>query len=170
MDQHANDLAGLLDVLGVVEPVIYVGLSMGGYVGFAFWRRARVRVRAFVLADTRASADTPEAREVRLEMARRAEELDSPQPAIDGMLARFLSPHLRPGSRPEVLLRAMIGSSSARAVADGQRGLAARPDSFDVLPTIDVATLVIVWPGAGMQPALYGGPAPIARVGPPTYQ
>src|SRR5207253_6917895 len=60
VDQHADDIAALLDVLGVVEPVVYCGLSMGGYVGFAFWRRHRTRVRAFVLADTRASADTDE--------------------------------------------------------------------------------------------------------------
>ena len=38
----------------------------------------------------------------------------------------------------------MIGSSSSRAVADGERGLAARADSFSTLPTIDVPTLVIV--------------------------
>src|SRR5579884_2617332 len=60
MDQHADDLAALLDALGIREPVVYCGLSMGGYVGFAFWRRHPHRVRAFVLADTRAYADTPE--------------------------------------------------------------------------------------------------------------
>ena len=144
MDQHADDLVGLLDALGVSEPVVYVGLSMGGYVGFAVWRRHPERVRALVLADTRATADTPAGRNDRLRIALLAEELDSPQPAIEAMLPRLFSPHLRAGALPEQLVRGMMASSSARAVADGQRGLAARPDSVSTLATIDVPTLVIV--------------------------
>ena len=144
MEQHADDLVGLLDALGVTEPVIYVGLSMGGYVGFAVWRRHPSRVRAFVLADTRAAADTQAGREDRLRVARLAEEFLSPQPAIDSMLPRLFSPHLRAGSPPQQLVRGMMASSAARAVADGQRGLAARPESFSILGTIDVPTLVIV--------------------------
>jgi pimeloyl-ACP methyl ester carboxylesterase len=144
MEQHADDLAGLLDVQGVTEPVIYCGLSMGGYVGFAFWRRHRARVRAFVFADTRASADTEEGRAARFEIARRAVEVGSAQPAIDAMMPKMFSPTLRAGAPVERQVRAMMAGSSARAVADGGRGLAARPDSFDVLPTIDVPSLVIV--------------------------
>jgi pimeloyl-ACP methyl ester carboxylesterase len=144
MEQHADDLAALLAALGVAEPVVYVGLSMGGYVGFALWRRHPERVRAFVLADTRASADTPAGRKDRQRIALLAEELESPQPAMDAMLPRLFSPHLRAGSLPEQVVRGMIGSSSPRAVADGQRGLADRADSLSTLSTIDVPTLVIV--------------------------
>jgi pimeloyl-ACP methyl ester carboxylesterase len=144
MDQHADDLAALLDKLGITEPVVYVGLSMGGYVGFAMWRQHARRIGAFVLADTRASADTPAARTDRMAMARKAEEFESPQPAIDTMLPRLLSPHLRPGSLPEVTVRRMMSGASARAVADGARGLGARPESSADLATIDVPTLVIV--------------------------
>jgi pimeloyl-ACP methyl ester carboxylesterase len=144
MDQHADDLVALLEQVSVAEPVIYVGLSMGGYIAFALWRRHPERVAAFVLADTRASEDTPAGREDRLRMAQLAEAQNSPQPAIDGMLPRFFSPHLRAGSLPEQRVRGMIVSSSPRAVADGQRGLAARPASFETLPTINVPTLVLV--------------------------
>ena len=144
MDQHASDLVALLDVLEVREPVVYVGLSMGGYVGFALWRQYSERVRAFVLADTRASADAARGRQERLDIAAKAEELNSPQPAIDAMLPRLLSPHLHAGSLPERVVRGMMATSSARAVADGQRGLAARSESFSTLGTIDVPTLVIV--------------------------
>src|SRR2546428_11770559 len=100
MEQHADDLVALLDVLGVSEPIVFVGLSMGGYVGFALWRRHPERVRAFVFADTRASADTATAREDRLRIARLAEELGSPQPALDSKLPRLLPPHPRPGPLP----------------------------------------------------------------------
>jgi 3-oxoadipate enol-lactonase len=144
MDQHADDLVGLLDAVGVREPVVYIGLSMGGYVGFAVWRRHPERIRAFVLADTRAAADTPAGRDDRLRIALRAEEMDSPQPAMEAMLPRLFSPHLRAGSRPEQLVRGMMASSSPRAVADGQRGLAERPESLSTLSGISVPTLVIV--------------------------
>jgi len=59
MEQFADDLAHLLDQLHI-EKVVFCGLSMGGYVAFAFWRRHRQRVRALVLADTRATSDTEE--------------------------------------------------------------------------------------------------------------
>jgi pimeloyl-ACP methyl ester carboxylesterase len=134
----------LLDALNVSEPVVYVGLSMGGYVGFSLLRRHPERVGAFVIADRRAAADTPEGRQARQELASKAEELNSPTPAIDAMLPRLLSPHLRPGSVPEQLVKGMMSSSSARAVADGARGLGERAESYSTLPTIEVPTLVIV--------------------------
>jgi 3-oxoadipate enol-lactonase len=143
MQQHADDLAALLDALGI-DRVIYCGLSMGGYIGFAFWRAHRERIQALILADTRATVDAPEGRHARLVMADLAETLNSPQPAVDGMLPKMFSPTLRAGSVQEQLLRGMMLGSTPRAVADGQRGLAARPDSVPVLESIDVPTLVIV--------------------------
>ena len=59
MDQYADDAAALLDSLGA-GPAIVAGLSMGGYIAFAFWRRHRAKVRALVLADTRAGVDSDE--------------------------------------------------------------------------------------------------------------
>ncbi len=40
MEQHADDLAALLDHLEI-ERAVVAGLSMGGYIAFAFWRRHR---------------------------------------------------------------------------------------------------------------------------------
>ena len=45
MDQYADDAAALLDALGGGAAVV-AGLSMGGYIAFAFWRRHRAKVRA----------------------------------------------------------------------------------------------------------------------------
>src|SRR5919198_1442877 len=107
MEQHGDDLAALLDHLGVREPVVYCGLSMGGYVGFAFWRRHRARVRALVLADTRATADSPEARQDRLALAAKAEAVGSAQPAIEALLPRLFSPPRRPETAPGRQVQAM---------------------------------------------------------------
>jgi pimeloyl-ACP methyl ester carboxylesterase len=60
------------------------------------------------------------------------------------MRPKLFSPHLRAGSPVERQVLAMISSNSAAAVANAARGLAARPDSFSVLPSITVPTLVLV--------------------------
>src|SRR3954462_9867907 len=67
MKQFAHDIANLLDVLKIDRAVI-CGLSMGGYVALAMMRYHRQRVRALVLADTRAAADDEERRQKRVEL------------------------------------------------------------------------------------------------------
>ncbi|HEX6983736.1 MAG TPA: alpha/beta hydrolase, partial [Planctomycetaceae bacterium] len=60
MEDYADDLAALLDALDVRDPVTLCGLSMGGYVAFAFVRRHRSRLGRLILCDTKAAADPPE--------------------------------------------------------------------------------------------------------------
>jgi len=72
MDQMAADVRGLMSALDIDRAVL-VGLSMGGYVSLSFYRDYPDSVLAMVLADTRASADTHEARERRLKSAAKAE-------------------------------------------------------------------------------------------------
>ena len=52
MEEMARDVIALLDELGI-ERVTLGGLSMGGYVALALYRRFPLRVRALILADTR---------------------------------------------------------------------------------------------------------------------
>lgn len=144
MEQHADDLAALLTQLSIGEPVMYVGLSMGGYVGFAFWRKHAALVRALVLLDTRASPDTPQAQADRHRLAAEVEAVGTAQPVIDTMLPRLFSPHLPARSRVAQQVLGMMKGTSLRGVADGERGLAARPSSFSTLATISVPTLVMV--------------------------
>src|SRR5690606_32421450 len=69
MTDYADDLAALLDAIGQKKPAVVVGLSMGGYVAFEFFRRHGPKVRALVLADTKAEPDTADAAKGRHEMA-----------------------------------------------------------------------------------------------------
>jgi pimeloyl-ACP methyl ester carboxylesterase len=44
MEQMADDLNSLLDVLGVREQILFCGLSMGGYIGWQFARNYEYRL------------------------------------------------------------------------------------------------------------------------------
>ncbi|HEV2149514.1 MAG TPA: alpha/beta fold hydrolase, partial [Longimicrobiaceae bacterium] len=91
MDDHADDLARLLDALGETRPVVLAGMSMGGYVAFAFARRHPERVRALALVNTRAQADTPEQARGRLETAERVLREGSATVA-DAMAGKLFAP------------------------------------------------------------------------------
>ena len=57
MEQFADDLAELLDALAVEGPVIFCGLSMGGYIAWQFTQRHRNRISKLIVCDTRAAAE-----------------------------------------------------------------------------------------------------------------
>jgi 3-oxoadipate enol-lactonase len=60
MDNVAEDAAALIRALGV-QPVHFVGLSMGGFVGMRLAARHPELIRSLVLLDTSADAEPPEA-------------------------------------------------------------------------------------------------------------
>jgi 3-oxoadipate enol-lactonase len=144
MEQLADDLARLLDAMGVVEPVVYCGLSMGGYVGWEFWAKHRARVRAMILCDTRAGADTPEAAANRLATADRVLR-EGPGFLAEAMIPK-LSSEVTLKRYPERIeaLRRMIFSCDPRGIAAASRGMAERIDSTPRLSGIDCPTLVLV--------------------------
>ena len=143
MDEMAEDVAALLDALNVGGAVLG-GLSMGGYVAFEFYRRFPERVRALVLADTRPQADTDEGRRTREENARRVLK-DGMAPLADSMLPKLLSAGTRE-RRSEVVerVRAMILGAKPEGAAAALRGMAVRRDQTDLLPEINVPTLIVV--------------------------
>lgn len=143
MEEMAEDVVALLDELNVPRAVI-CGLSMGGYVALALYRAHPSRVRALVLADTRAKADTEDARRTREENARRAL-AEGLGPIVDSMLPKLLSERTRVGE-PDVVARAreMMSGVSPEGAAAALRGMAFRRDQTELLPKIDVPVLVIV--------------------------
>src|SRR6185312_3436167 len=69
MQKHADDIARVMTAAGADRAPL-VGVSIGGYAIFEFWRRFRDRVSALVLCNTKPAADTGDARNARLESAR----------------------------------------------------------------------------------------------------
>jgi 3-oxoadipate enol-lactonase len=142
MDQHADDLAALLDHLSIGRAVV-AGLSMGGYIAFAFWRRHRARVQALVLADTRAEADSPPAQANRDASAAKVRAAGVAAIAGD-MLPRLLAPASVANPRLAERMRTMMADQPAETIIAALGGLRDRPDSRPTLPAITVPTLVLV--------------------------
>src|SRR5215218_6711949 len=143
VDQYADDAVALLDALGIDRAVV-AGLSMGGYVAFALWRRHRSPVRGLVLADTRAGADSDETRAKRLALVDVARSRGAGAVA-DGQITGMLGKTTR-DKRPALIdeVHRMLESASVEGIVGALEAMMARVDSTDTLATIDVPTLVVV--------------------------
>jgi 3-oxoadipate enol-lactonase len=156
MELFANDVAGLMDLLGIQRAVL-CGLSMGGYVTFAFLRKYPQRVAGLILSNTRPGADSPEAQANRENVARIAETQGTGAIAalqVPRLLSEYTRQH-HPGV--EVRVRRMINTATTQGIAAASRGMGQRADSIDLLPGITCPTLVI----AGEQDTLT--PPPVAQ-------
>lgn len=143
MNQFAADVAALMDHLEIPRATI-AGLSMGGYVALAFYKRFPDRVRALVLADTRAQADTEEGKQTRDQQAEKA--LSEGMAGIaDAMLPKLLTPETV-SKRPEIVkfVRDMMLKTKPEGAAAALRGMAERENQTGLLPKISVPTLIIV--------------------------
>jgi 3-oxoadipate enol-lactonase len=143
LDQSADDVRALLDHLGIRQ-ALFVGLSMGGYILFAFYRKYAVRVKGMILADTRAQADTEEGRGGRFQMAQTAY-TKGPSAIADIMIPKLLSPATIQ-TRPEIVqkVRSMIEGNQVSGIAGDLMAMAERPDSVPLLPQISCPTQIIV--------------------------
>ncbi len=143
MDRYADDLVAVLDDAGIDRAII-AGLSMGGYVAMAFARKHARRMSALILADTRATPDTPEAAKGRQQSAQKAL-TEGVAAVVEPMLTKLLCATTQ-REKPEVVSRvkAMMLGTRPAGVAGALQGMAQRPDSRPGLPDSRVPTLVLV--------------------------
>ena len=143
MERIADDAAALLDHLGVSQAVVG-GCSMGGYAALAFVRRHPRRLGGLILQDTRAGADSDEARAGRAALAARVLAEGAPA-AVSAFLPKLLG-ETTTREQPALVaaLRERILGTSPQAIADALHGLAARADSGPTLAEVRVRTLVVV--------------------------
>lgn len=143
MDQLADDVLALLDVLQITVPVTVCGLSMGGYLALLLARKAPERLRALILCDCRSQSDAPEVAANRGVLADRVL-TEGSRVIAESMLPRLFAS--RTNERNPVAVdqvRDVILAGSPRGIAAAQRGMAERPDLTASLGEIAVPTLVI---------------------------
>jgi 3-oxoadipate enol-lactonase len=140
--EYADDLVALLDAVRA-ESVVLCGFSMGGYVAFELLRRHPGRVRALVLANTRATPDDAAGREKRDTMIARIRR-DGPGFLADEMLPRLLAPASLT-TMPDVVreVRGMMGVHTAAGLVGALEAMRDRESAVPLLPSIAVPTLVL---------------------------
>lgn len=143
MADYAAALVDLLDELEVTEPVIVCGFSMGGYVLWQLAHRFPDRIRALIVCDTRADADSDATMAARLKVADEVGQTGV-EPIVTAMLPKLLAP-LTIANRPEAVnqVAEMIRQASPASIAAAQRGMARRPDMRSSLPAFRWPALVV---------------------------
>ena len=138
----ARDVNALLDELKI-ERAIVAGCSMGGYVALEIARQFPQRLAALILIDTRADADSNDAKTARGEMIALARQ-NSGLEVAQKMIARLLSEQTRL-EKPEIIekVREIAGNLSGENAAKFIEALRDRADSTPVLSAIAVPTLVL---------------------------
>jgi 3-oxoadipate enol-lactonase len=143
MDLLAQDCHEFLNNIGVKQPVVVAGLSMGGYVALAFYRLFPERVAAMLLTATRAEPDSDEAKagrmaNVELAMARGASTI------ANAMFPKLFSP--KTYKQQPKLVKAvcqMMEGASVEGIVGALFGMRDRPDSTPTLALIDKPTLIL---------------------------
>ncbi|MEX2156525.1 MAG: alpha/beta fold hydrolase [Gemmatimonadales bacterium] len=156
MARYADDLVAVLDALDVKQAIV-CGLSMGGYILFELLRRHADRVRAAILCNTKAGADSPEAKRGRDELAALAQK-EGARAVADALLPKALACATFV-AHPDVVaeVKAMMLRAPVPGIVGALRAMRDRPDSTPLLEAIRIPVLVVagdddqITPAAGMQ-------------------
>ena len=145
MESLADWLIAFLDAITCVQPVNYCGLSMGGYIGWQFWRRHPDRLKSIIAANTRAAKDDELVRRAR-HMAAAQVRVSGAQPVADAMIEKLF--YLAEDQNPleiEYLTRVhqTILTTDPGVISSGQIGMSQRVDATDWLSEIAIPMLFI---------------------------
>ena len=143
MDLLAGDCLAFLKKAGVEGPFVICGLSMGGYIAMAFYRRYPEQVAGLILAATRAGADSPEGQANRERAAETARKEGS-SPIVASMLPKMMSPKTYE-RRPDLVeqVKQIMEKTSVEGIIGAQLGMKDRPDSSPVLREMQVPVLIL---------------------------
>lgn len=142
IDDYADDLLALLTHLEI-DRAVMSGVSMGGYVAFGMLRRAPDRVAGLILSNTRATADSVEARAARdktIDLARR----EGPAGIATAMVPKLLGETMR-REQPDLAdaVRRLILVNSTEGIVAALGAIKTRPDATPTLGSVSCPALVI---------------------------
>jgi 3-oxoadipate enol-lactonase len=141
LDVWADAIVAALDQGFGNRRYILAGLSMGGYVALRIVARHRARVAGLILADTRATGDSKSAKKGRnaaIELIRR----DGLTPFVDDLVPKLVGPETSGVTTAEIINLAM--EQKPESVVAALQAMRNRPDSADLLSTLDLPTLIMV--------------------------
>ena len=131
MEGLADWLVDFLDAIDCPQKVNFCGLSMGGYIGWQFWRRHAPRLKSMVAANTRAAADDELVRRGRL-MAAAQVRVSGANPVADAMVKKlFYLPDEQNALDIDYVTKVdqTIRATSPSSISAGQIGMSRRPDA-----------------------------------------
>jgi 3-oxoadipate enol-lactonase len=143
IQHYSRDLLGLLDALEI-DRVILAALSMGGYIALDLVKTAPERILGLILMDTRETPDSDEARLGRVKSIEGIESESSTRAVEDAMLPKLLSKGSRADENLVALTQSLMASTSVPGAIAALHAMAGRSDSSDLLPTIEVPSLIVV--------------------------
>jgi 3-oxoadipate enol-lactonase len=138
LDVYANAVARALEGH---PPAVVVGLSLGGYVAFRLLARHPRRVRAVVLADTRAAGDAPEVKAGRI-LNSSLVNRHGAGALIDKMLPMLVAPTSPQAARDRV--REIGAAQRPAAISFALLAMRDRADATPMLETLDRPTMFVV--------------------------
>ncbi len=141
IERLTDHIVSRISALGI-RKILPVGVSMGGYLMFDLWRRYRSLLEGLVFVATRAEADTEEGRKARYDLMEKVRR-EGTSPLVEAMLENQTSPATKRNELKMRQLRCMMEKATPEGVVATLKALAERKDSRDILPSIELPTLVV---------------------------
>jgi 3-oxoadipate enol-lactonase len=142
MSDYADDVVDLLEELGVKRAVIG-GCSMGGYAALALYQSRPDLFDGLVLANSRAGADSPEARANRRNMLAMVDR-EGPSGVAREMMPKLIGKTTKEtNSSIEANVRRLIKQQSPAGIRSAIHRMMHRTDSTPLLAQVSVPALVI---------------------------
>lgn len=132
IEKYADDLANVLEQVTSDQPAVVAGVSMGGYIAMRLLARHPHRVRGLLLCNTRLAPDTPDAAAKRESLAQKIEADGTG--VIRGVPEKLLG-ETSQSKRSELVeeIRQWVLATDPNGIAAALRGMAARPDSTELI-------------------------------------
>jgi 3-oxoadipate enol-lactonase len=143
MERLADDCKQLLNSINVKPPIVVCGLSMGGYVTMALYRKYPQIFAGMILTSTRCGADSPEGKANRDAAVKKVRERGVPY-IVKDMLPKLVSP-ITLTTNPLLMsaIRAIMLETSVNGVVGALQGMRDRPDSTSLLSQISFPVLIV---------------------------